>query len=326
MQIDDRFRTNCVFIGVRDENGHFTPKGTGFFASVSAKIGHFCYLVTAEHVVSGLTAAGHEKIWVRVNNDAGAASYVLTTPRDWIFHPNAERDPTDVAIVPVGFPDGAVFYAVDTSMFLTPDLFTKHEYGLGDEIVVIGLFTGHVGKGRNIPLVRIGSIAALPEEPVFTKYAGYIDAYLVELHSIGGLSGSPVYAHRPPLRIKDGTIENAQGHRMQLLGLMHGHFDAKNISGDSAVDDAEGSDRINTGVGVVIPAYKILETINHPDLVRDRAKVIEMEEKNGASPDLGATPPAPAAPARPPIEGDAQHKERFTDLLDAAVGKPKQAG
>jgi hypothetical protein len=50
----------------------------------------------------------------------------------------------------------------------------------------VGLFSEHQGAERNIPIVRVGNIAAMPEEPVLTTSWGAIDAYLIEARSIGG--------------------------------------------------------------------------------------------------------------------------------------------
>jgi hypothetical protein len=49
------------------------------------------------------------------------------------------------------------------------------------------------------------------------------------------------------------------------LGIIHGHFDVRNE--DVIADDiAEGLGAINTGIGVVVPVEKIMETICQPEL------------------------------------------------------------
>jgi len=42
--------------------------------------------------------------------------------------------------------------------------------GLGDETFSIGLFRSHYGQERNIPIIGIGDIAAMPEEPIKTRH------------------------------------------------------------------------------------------------------------------------------------------------------------
>ncbi|MGA2230336.1 MAG: hypothetical protein ABSH22_05505, partial [Tepidisphaeraceae bacterium] len=74
-----------------------------------------------------------------------------------------------------------------------------------------------------------------------------------------------------------------------LLGLMHGHFDASETSEtsetDSVVEDSQGGP-VNVGIGVVVPATKILEVLEHPKLKELRAKTLEDYEKSiTATPD-----------------------------------------
>jgi hypothetical protein len=41
--------------------------------------------------------------------------------------------------------------------------------GVGNEMFLTGLFSPHAGKTSNIPIVRIGNIAAMPTERVLTR-------------------------------------------------------------------------------------------------------------------------------------------------------------
>jgi hypothetical protein len=127
----------------------------------------------------------------------------------------------------------------------------------------------------------------LPGEPVRSRYGMYIRAYLVEARSIGGLSGSPVFAHADyTLELSKALSKEKQvGQRCALLGLMHGHFDIPNLNEDVVTDDENSKSGVHTGIGVVIPVGKIIETINHPDLVAMRKKAAELF-KSGATPDV----------------------------------------
>jgi hypothetical protein len=65
-----------------------------------------------------------------------------------------------------------------------------------------------------------------------------------EARSIGGLSGSPVFVSMAPTRIIDGHTQFTWGAQFLSLGLMHGHFDIRNLNEDSAIDslsDAAGN-------------------------------------------------------------------------------------
>jgi hypothetical protein len=67
------------------------------------------------------------------------------------------------------------------------------------------------GSTRNIPIVRTGVIAAMPaiDEPFVRKGEEY-HAYLAEMRSIGGLSGSPVFVFLDRTRTVDARIP--EGH------------------------------------------------------------------------------------------------------------------
>jgi hypothetical protein len=254
------------------------------------------------------------------------------------FHPNAENDPTDVAICPLGprYQDtetGEIYHLAIRALLLDEgvqgsalpsDYFKKAMIGLGSEIAIIGLFRSHYGKNHNVPIVRVGNIAAMPGEPIHTEYSGYIDAYLVEARSIAGLSGSPVLA------IPDSALALAEmmGKRRTdiqgtaLLGLMHGHFDVRNLNED-VVSDSDIPERgIHTGIGVVVPAEKFVETLRHPDLTAMRKNIVEkMREEKGATADIADDATADAAK---PSDANPNHLEDFTRLVDVAARKRPQ--
>jgi hypothetical protein len=204
--------------------------------------------------------------------------------------------------------------------------FEKKVIGLGAEVAVVGLFRSHYGTNQNVPIVRVGNISAMPGEPVFTKYAGHIKAYLIEARSIAGLSGSPV------LIVPDSAILLAHMMRGQrlggdqglgdqgcaLLGLMHGDFDVKNLNEDVVTDEDAPNRGVHTGIGVVVPLAKIIDTINHPDLIEMRkAAAKQLREEKGATADVVADD-APVSDANP------HHLEDFTRLVDVAARKRPQ--
>ena len=50
--------------------------------------------------------------------------------------------------------------------YCTDEVINKYTIDTGDEVVITGMFFSHIGQQRNIPIVRIGNIAAMPQEPV----------------------------------------------------------------------------------------------------------------------------------------------------------------
>jgi hypothetical protein len=296
MFVPNVIRKCVAFVGVEYSDGSFTPKATGFFAHAGENNIQRTYFVTAEHVVSNSQSAiakdGREKdrrgrLAVRLNVKDGGAEVVTLHEAHWWSHPDLENL-SDVAVTPWSvqkahfdhFP--LPLYGSMVGASQTGHL-RRRGAGLGQEIAIVGLFRHHRGLQRNEPIVRIGNIAALPEEKVWTRYCDYTEAYLVECNSIGGLRGSPVFANltdAPPSTMHVGGVnyETPDGvvdfRKYMPIGLMHGHWDLRNLT-DTAPDDGEERESINTGVGVVIPIQKIIETLYQPELVDIRRQLGE---------------------------------------------------
>ena len=63
------------------------------------------------------------------------------------------------------------------------------------------------------------------------------------------------------------------GAKTWLLGMMHGHFDVRDFNSDVGHGDVVGA--INSGIGVVIPVKKIMETLAHPHLSKLRKEAAD---------------------------------------------------
>ncbi|MEP0324621.1 hypothetical protein [Bauldia litoralis] len=287
MNLNQRVLQSVAFIGIKKE-GSFTPRATAFFVRYTDGTHHFNHVVTAEHVVSGLLTAGHE-IWLRINLVDGGTWESKMDHSAFCFHPEAERSPTDVAVSPINIPfiNNAANSRADVltlpingpTSFVAKAEWAQRYIGLGTEVAAVGLFRSHYGKSKNVPVIRVGNISAMPTEPVFTKYAGYLEAYLIEARSIAGLSGSPVFVVPDPAEFIAEGLANKGDENFPtacLLGLMHGHFDVRNLNEDVVTeDDMASPSGIHTGMGVVIPVHKIVETINHPDLAKSRKAIVD---------------------------------------------------
>jgi hypothetical protein len=324
----------CVaFLGIK-KDGKFQPRATAFFVQYEEEQHRFDHLVTAEHVISGLRKNNHD-IWLRANLISGKAEDILLgDPGSFRFHPNNGCDATDVAVRPFSpkFNDDDTGELIELDYaslslkgersFLPSDEFTRESIGLGTEIAIVGLFRSHYGTNRNIPIVRVGNISTLRGEPIFTKYAGYIDGYLIEARSIAGLSGSPVFALPDSAIILAKGLSGKIGQGAALLGLMHGHFDVPNLNEDVVADDDEPTHSVHTGIGVVIPVRKILETIEHPELVAMRKDIVSRLRQIGAVPDVVPDEGADAVP--PASDENPNHLEDFNRLVDVAARKRQQ--
>jgi hypothetical protein len=275
----------CVgFVG---EVTHTEPDGsitgdlnaTGFFVSIplTDKPGlgpRAVYFVTAKHVASDLK---NRDFYFLVNRRGGGVKNLRAVVGDWSTHPN---DPTaDVALIQVGNDPEADIDTVDLKWLATPERLKFLNIGIGDEVHATGLFTPVPGERRNVPIVRFGNIAMMPEEQIQTDL-GFADVFLVEARSLGGISGSPVFVrptinYKLPPEMQHGDVKNAYwcGHGATLLGLMHGHWDIRESEMNKAFFTHDRKHGVNMGIAIVVPAIKILETLNCAELVEFRERM-----------------------------------------------------
>ncbi len=274
MRLPDQVLNTVCFIA------HSAPEikygGTAFVVAMKGSHGNaFLHLVTAKHVAE---AVEHVPFVIGVNTKRGQkalldANYDADHIVKWWYHPT-EPNAVDVAVTMFG-PDQYekldiewVFYP---NMFVTPEIRKKAGIGIGDEVAAVGLFTAFSGKDKHSPIVRIGNLAMLPEERVPVKGFDPMEVYLAESRSIGGLSGSPVYVRQTlsmDVKTHSGEMANLAGcGKIYFLGLMHGHWELP-----AGFVNSVPSEAINMGISIIVPAHKILEVLNHPELVEMRRK------------------------------------------------------
>jgi hypothetical protein len=281
MLIPNEIRKCVAFVGYRDTSGTMYLAGTAFFLihTVGEDLKHgFLYLVTAKHVIDGIRDKGCDAVFIRLDiKGGGKPGWVKSDLSRWHFHPT-EPDTVDVAMVGVSADviNVADLEAYPSHRIATDEVIQQFDVGVGNEVFFPGLFKNHIGAERNIPIVRVGNIAAMLEEKVRISRDKEIDAYLVEARSIGGLSGSPVFVHLGALRLKNGQIMQAsEDHGIFfLLGLMVGHWREHGITDADSVRSEPGmpTEQVNMGIGIVVPAQRVMEVVNQP-------KIKEAEEK-----------------------------------------------
>jgi hypothetical protein len=340
VQVPDKARRCVVFIGNKDNDGVFHARATAFLVVAGEGTpGSYVapFLVTAEHNVVAMQIKNWT-IYVRVNLKNGNTDTAELNGK-WWFHPDRENSLlSDVVVMPLGLRQDLVDHDY-IPLFRTVSAQWRKSR-LGDEVFVMGLFKSHYGRKRNIPIVRIGTVAALPEEPVSTEYAGDIEAYLIEVKSIAGLSGSPAFisardasvqdwvpAILPDPRYKPPDLDSmVNWWNWNFFGLVHGHFDVDRVDQDDATDDMGEQERsINAGIGIVIPAVKVIETLLQPELMHEmEAKIIKAREEHGATPDFDSSEKKEAAVSAAPKSDNPSHKEDFTSLLNVAAKKKPQ--
>jgi hypothetical protein len=310
MRVPDTI-TQCVgFLGApsADDPEEIVVRGTVFFVSVPSEMRpesrRYEHLVTAHHC---LNRVGALPLSVRLNAFTATADRVATDipigdALDWFTHPtDGEQDalPVDVAVLPWKADHTAFEYrCVPVDLLLTDEMSAGADedgthIGLGDEVCIPALFTRGTGRRLNLPSVRMGALALMPTEPVRTRSGAVeidMEAYLIEARSLGGLSGAPVFVR--------AAMDGGVSREMQLLGLMHGHWDPPPGAIHDAVTDAamtgeetgkEKAEAVTRGIGLVVPAKKIREALFQAELVDLRARHDRaVERKRLATRDAGA--------------------------------------
>lgn len=267
MRVPDRLLTSVGFISLASSEPEYL--GTAFIVGVAGKCGNaYTHAVTAKHVADSVDGQSY---LIGVNFKDGEMGWFGSSLK-WWYHPT-ESDTVDVAVtVFTPTPRMDVEYISET-VFATDTRIKQYNIGVGDEINVVGLFTGFSGSQKHIPVVRTGNIAMMSSDKLPVN-GGETEVYLVEGRSIGGLSGSPVFVRHTvsiPGVTATGEPQQISGvSQLHFLGLMHGHWDLK------LGTDVMQAEAVNMGIAIVIPAQKILEVLYHPELVAMRA---EQDEK-----------------------------------------------
>jgi hypothetical protein len=265
----------CELTSRDGDNVFGDPYATGFFVSVPCEAlagNEMYYFVTAKHVAHDLK---DRETYFSVNRKGGGTTHqVPRLEAAWYLHPTDQN--ADVAVIQVAL--SAVLHdlsLVPIASFGMPQRLKELNIGIGDEVHSIGLFSPFPGQDKNVPIVRFGNISMMPAETMQTEL-GHTEMYLIEARSIGGMSGSPVFV-RPtlslsvPRRAGAGVMAGfIPGTGETLLGMAHGHWDIReeDINKPSFTHDSKRG--VNYGVALVVPAFKIYETIYQPGLVAMR--------------------------------------------------------
>jgi hypothetical protein len=281
--------------------------GSGFLASIKSKYDgtkHY-YIVTNHHVSLHAQA-------VRLNTADGKVDPIDLRGRQWIEH----QDGDDLAVCPLEPSDAAHrFLAIDatsrpienatpSTMLLTERQVQEHVIGPGDEVFMIGRFFNHAGQQRNLPTTRFGRIAQMPWEPIRQEERGFDqESFLVEIQSIGGYSGSPVFLFPTPklaTPVRIGKPIPAPW----LLGVNWGHMDApsdpvyrkfvrRTPTGKVDVQYIRSEENFikpYAGLAPVIPAWKLQALLDRQDLAdireeRDEVHHSEVTRTSGGTMD-----------------------------------------
>jgi hypothetical protein len=277
MRIPEELLSSVVFLVTKEPGEQDCDKkcrGTAFFVgmwSEANKDWGYPYLVTAKHNIAKAKKDGLE-LYVRINR-TDEKSEDIRIDGDWIY-----PDDPSVDLAVLLFSPGKPYWYMPLAQQMQADESRLQDLGvgIGDEIVIAGLFTRRTGREKNLPIVRFGNIAAMPEEPLYDSKTGLdYQAYLIEARSFGGLSGSPVFVYFGGDRMVSGVVREQppKGYRMLiLLGILRGHWEHEEpVPFASAFSDE--SPKINWGIAVVTPATELLKLLRSEEFVKVRRKL-----------------------------------------------------
>ena len=277
------------------------------------------YVATAAHVIhQGATV-------VRINRGQQVEVLPLPVGSDgWCF----PADGTDLAVARLGMATPEWQHmAVSHQMFICPIevlsagfLNPEGWIGSGDECFLVGRFLTHEGREQNRPSVRFGVMAMSYGEKIRDGSSGLEqESFLVEARSLSGYSGSPVYVYKAAVMGDDGEVRPYVSSRVRLLGVdwCHlSHFEP--VLGADRKTPAEPKQwiRLNTGMAGVIPAWKLTELLNDPEVLDVRQEEAgKRERKRLESPGEATLDGA--------VEAEPSEFDRFEKLTGDLLKVPK---
>ena len=246
---------NCTAFLYRDEEEARSGSmagGTAFNLCAEYSPGSealLVYVVTAGHCVRG----GYTT--VRANALGGGIAVATIPDERWHHH----KDGSDVAVAAMrGFDRVPDFTHLPVNLGVQRGF----DLGIGDAVFMLGRLIGVDGRDTNLVSLRFGNISMIPSEPIPASKGLTADqeALVVEMRSIGGYSGSPVFVY-------DDTRGDDPFLSSRLLGLDYCHF---NTLGETGY--------VNSGHAGVVPAWKIWELLHEDeDVLMERREIAERE-------------------------------------------------
>lgn len=274
-RIPDNLRDCVVYLfpTLQDAKEGNRLGGSGFVAGVDYTNNPILchgYLVTNAHVVENSIAA-RKSMFARINLSSGGFDTVEIDHSSWKLGENGD----DLAVCALNAPDKIFKVAVVPEDMFVPEPLEQMAgrtdlVGLGDDVFMIGRYVDHQGKVRNLPTVRFGNIAQMPDEPIRQPQRGHAQkSFLVEMRSFSGFSGSPVFL------IEEWGTPRPHIH---LLGVDWGHLPLRgrlvNKQGEQRTDDFPEIDSMMSGV---IPAWLLRAILHDPQFVQQRRRDEEAE-------------------------------------------------
>jgi hypothetical protein len=293
-RIDQNVLDSVFFLYCTKEDADrgINAAATGFIVAVNADLFHDTpsyYGITNWH---SAVRDGASNIRLRLSD--GSFETVELGPEDWTFIPGED----DVAVVELELEQGRHrVRSIHETLFLTSPEDARFSIGVGEDVMMLGLFVAHDGHATGVPKARFGNISMMstPDAPIEqpTGYSG--ENYIIDMHSRDGFSGSPVFVYRtiggdltnPRSGSLDlssiesynmgfgfpGTLRLHDGILWRFLGIHWGQFDEPLEVLERAEISKQGKTYVKarSGMTCVIPSWRIRRVLDLPKFVEARA-------------------------------------------------------
>lgn len=278
----------CVFYlypSAEDAERGAEAGGAGCFVSVPSEqhvnVNHL-YAVSNWHVIED----GGSPV-IRLNTAAGRKVAYPLAVNHWIPHPQGD----DLAVAPLGGLNRNIvrYRSIPRHLLLTKEIAEGFDIGPGDDVFMVGRFIHHEGKDRNIPSIRSGIISVMPVEGIEFYEGGFKqEAFLIEMRSLSGYSGSPVFFILPstvnlgePIRqMKPAFAAVSRG--PYLLGIDCGNFkyydkvyEVEWRGGRKHYSETNMEAKSHAGQAIVIPTWRLIELLDSEEFVMARKRADE---------------------------------------------------
>ncbi|MCV0430473.1 hypothetical protein [Nitrosopumilus sp.] len=280
VSIIKQIKKSVGFIYVKNGNV-FHPAGTGFFVSVATGYDSsksYFYFVTAKHVIQKKDGTFYD-IAVRLNTFDNSSN-LLPLPMNQLHIFTHDDEDVDIALFPM-IPNEKIYdiLTIGSDILSTEKIIEDEKIEEGGDVLFSGLFSSHIGKQRNQPIVRFGKISLISDEKITWKVDDdppkLVDLYLMECQSYGGNSGSPVFFKLD--RFRESSENKIKMHeKYYLAGVMTGSFNqSRKIENIETINEQFSWQ--NIGIAAVTPAYKLHDILFSDELNKIRKDNDDLE-------------------------------------------------
>ncbi|WP_299169920.1 hypothetical protein [uncultured Arthrobacter sp.] len=202
-------------------------------------------------------------------------------PHDWRHHPTQDLCMVRVAGPADAQPLVAGGLKLDDLMGSTAQMdarMVELNVGIGDEVFMPGRFI-QLERSEIRPVLRFGNLSLFPEARLRGGNGLMTEAYLAEMRSQSGDSGSPVFVYIGPGSDRgNGTMMPFFEETIGLLGVVTGHIDfnqanALVMAGNHAWSGSYPV-KYNTAMEIICPSYRIRELLDLEEHVEEREQEI----------------------------------------------------